>query len=107
MTLENGKTIPMKCHWTGQAEMALAGPLLVTGSLLAINKRKETLHGLSVLGGILGIFVILLPTALIGVCANPDMICNSVMRPTLILLGSLILALSVFGLVTSFRGETA
>lgn len=107
LTLENGKTIPMKCHWTGQAEMALAGPLLVTGSLLAINKRKETLHGLSVLGGILGIFVILLPTALIGVCANPDMICNSVMRPTLILLGSLILALSVFGLVTSFRGETA
>jgi hypothetical protein len=101
LTLADGRSIPMKCHWTGQAELALAGPLFVTGSLLAFNKRKETLRNLSVLGGILGIFVILLPTALIGVCANPDMVCNSIMKPALILLGSLIVVLSIAGVVKS------
>lgn len=103
LTLDSGRHIPMKCHWTAQAEVALAGPLLLTGSLLAFNRRKESLRNLSVLGGILGIFVILLPTALIGVCGNPDMICNSIMKPTLIMLGSLLIALSVFGVVKSMR----
>ena len=103
LTLDNGRHIPMKCHWTAQAEVALAVPLLFTGSLLAFNRRKESFRNLSVLGGILGIFVILLPTALIGVCGNPDMICNSVMKPTLIMLGSLLIALSIFGVVKSMR----
>ena len=44
------------------------------------------LLSLSILGLAFGAFLILLPTALIGVCANPDMICNSVMKPTLILI---------------------
>jgi hypothetical protein len=103
LTLDNGRNIPMKCHWTGQAEMALAVPLFLTGSLLGLNKRKETLRNLSLVSGVLGIFVIALPTALIGVCANPDMICNSIMRPTLILLGSLIVGMSVYGVYKSYR----
>ena len=103
LTLADGRQIPMKCHWTANAEIALAAPLLLTGSLLAFNKRRESLRNLSVLGGILGVFVILLPTALIGVCGNPDMICNSVMKPTLIMLGSLLIALSVYGVVKSTR----
>lgn len=106
LTLENGKTISMKCHWSAQAEIALAAPMFVTGSLLAFNERKDTLRNLSVLGAILGIFVILLPTTLIGVCANPDMICNAVMKPTLILLGSFIVILSVYGVVKSMRMES-
>lgn len=105
LTLENGKTVPMKCHWTGQAEVALAGPLFLTGSLLAFNRRKETLRNLSLLGAVLGGFVILLPTALIGVCANPDMVCNAVMKPSLILMGSLVVVLSLIGVYQSTRME--
>lgn len=105
LTLENGKTVPMKCHWTGRAEVALASPLFLTGSLLAINKRKETLRNLSVVGAVLGVFVILLPTALIGVCANPDMVCNAVMKPSLIFMGSLVVALSLVGVYQSTRTE--
>lgn len=103
LTLDNGRNIPMKCHWTGRAELALAFPLLLTGSLLGFNKRKETLRNLSIVSGVLGIFVIALPTALIGVCANPDMVCNSIMKPTLILLGSLIVMMSVYGVYKSYR----
>lgn len=103
LTLENGKTVDMKCHWAGQAELAVAAPLFLTGSLLGFSKRKETLRNLSFLSGILGIFVIALPTALIGVCANPEMICNSIMKPSLILLGSVIVGLSILGVYKSYR----
>lgn len=103
LTLENGKTVAMKCHWSAQAEVALAAPMLVTGSLLAINNKKENLRNLSLLGAALGVFVILLPTKLIGVCANPEMICSSIMKPSLILAGSLIILLSMIGVLQSMR----
>lgn len=107
LTLADGRQIPMKCHWTAQAETAVAVPLFATGALLTTSKKKESLRNLGILGAILGVFVILLPTALIGVCGNPDMICNSVMKPTLILTGSLVTALSLFGVAKSFKtGET-
>ena len=50
----------------------------------------------------MGAVVILLPTYLIGVCASADMLCNSIMKPTLILAGTLIIAIS---LVTWFISE--
>jgi hypothetical protein len=103
LTLADGRTVPMKCYWTGQAELTLAAPIFVTGALMAFDKRKENLRNLNVVSAVLGVFVILLPTVLIGVCANPNMICNSIMKPSLILLGSLLVALSVFGIVKSFR----
>jgi hypothetical protein len=105
LTLADGRQIPMKCHWTAQAETALAVPLFATGALLTTSKKKETQRNLAILGVILGVFVILLPTALIGVCGNPDMICNSIMKPTLILTGSLVVSLSLFGVVKSFQPD--
>jgi len=104
--LANGKTIPMKCHWTGVGELALAVPLIGVGAVMTTGRRKETLRSLSMLGALLGVMVILLPAKLIGVCANPDMICNSIMRPALIFTGVLITAGSLLGLVMS-RGELA
>ena len=103
MTMPNGKEIPMTCHWSAQAEVALAAPLFVTGSLLALDQKKQNLRNLSLLGGVLGIFVILLPTVLVGVCANPEMICNSVMKPSLILAGTLVILLSGYGVYKSMN----
>jgi hypothetical protein len=105
LTLQNGKTVPMKCHWTGQAEIAIAGPLLIVGALMAFNRRKDVLRSLSILGIVLGVFVVLLPTALIGVCANPEMLCNSVMKPTLIFGGTLTSLGSMVGLALTMKGE--
>ena len=34
IALPNGKTVPMKCHWTGQAEMALGAPILAVGAMM-------------------------------------------------------------------------
>ena len=103
LTLQNGKTVPMKCHWTAIAEIGMAVPLLGVGTVTALSKRKESRRILAGFGALLGVFVILLPTALIGVCASADMLCNSVMKPTLILGGILVIGLSLFNLVLSER----
>jgi hypothetical protein len=102
--LANGKLIPMKCHWTGRAELALAAPTLFLGGVLAFGRRRETERALAVLGLVLGAAVIAVPSLLIGVCANPDMLCNMVMRPALIFAGILIVAASAAALVR-LRGE--
>jgi hypothetical protein len=105
MTLANGRTIPMICHWTAEAEIALAVPLLVVGGFMAFNRRRETLRALSILGIVLGVFVILLPTNLIGVCMGAEMLCNMVMKPTLVLAGALITSASLVALMVLRREE--
>ena len=97
--LANGKTIPMKCHWTARAELALALPLLATGVLMLVNRRKQTLRSLSIVSLVLGIAVMLVPTYLIGVCANPDMTCAMLERPTALFAGALTVLLSIVALV--------
>lgn len=99
LELANGRSTPMKCYWTAQAELAVAGPLLLVGGLMVFNRRKETLRTLSILGAALGLFAILLPTTLIGVCASDEMLCNILMKPTLIFSGILVLTLGLLGLV--------
>ncbi len=103
LTLANGRTVSMKCHWTALAETAMAVPLLVVGGLMAFYRRRETLRALSILGIVLGAFVILLPTNLIGVCMNPDMKCNMIMKPTLVISGALVIAASAVVLLTLWR----
>jgi hypothetical protein len=93
--LPDGRLIPMKCHWTGQAELALALPIAAVGGLLIFSRRRESRRNLGVLGIVLGAAAILVPVTLIGVCASSDMLCNSVMRPALILLGTLVVAFSL------------
>jgi hypothetical protein len=94
ITLANGSTVAMKCHWSGVAELALAAPLLFVGLSMFVSKRKETRRVLALLGLVIGAVTVAVPTMLIGVCASADMLCNSVMRPTLVLAGILIMVIS-------------
>lgn len=103
LQLTTGKTVAMKCHWTATAELALAIPVAAVGLLLGFSRRKESMRNLSILGIVLGAITILVPTALIGVCASADMLCNSVMRPVLVLMGTLLVAISVVTLIGSNR----
>jgi uncharacterized membrane protein YkvI len=103
LQLANGKTTSMKCHWTAQAEIAVAIPLLAVGALMTFSKRKETFRALSISGIILGALIIALPTKLIGVCMTPTMVCRTAMQPALIGVGALAVGLSLVGTVFSFR----
>lgn len=93
--LPGGRSLPMKCHWTARAEIALAVPLLLCGVSLLVSRRKESWRPQAVFTTALGVFVVLLPTVLIGVCANPGMACCALMKPTLTLAGILLAALGV------------
>ena len=105
LTLENGNQIPMKCHWTGRAELGLGLPLLTVGLAMLFSRRRESFRNLGLVGISLGIVTILLPTALIGVCGMPDMTCHSIMQPALILMGVLVVGISLAVAVRNWRGE--
>jgi hypothetical protein len=96
----------MKCHWTAQSEIAVAGPMLVVGGLMGFSKRRDTLRALSILGIVLGVFAILIPTYLVGVCASFEMLCNSLMKPILIFGGLVVSVASLIGLGLSSRMES-
>jgi len=91
VTTADGRSISMKCHWAGIAEVAAAIPLGLAGMSVLRGRRKETTQFASVVGVAAGAMAILLPTLLIGTCGNPMMVCNLLMRP--ILLGSGIVAI--------------
>jgi hypothetical protein len=101
LTTADGRSVPMKCHWTAIAEIGLAVPLALIGVFNLRGKRKETFQSLNTIGAALGLLVILFPTALIGVCANAAMPCNMVEKPVLILSGLLVIGASLMTLATS------
>jgi hypothetical protein len=103
LTLADGRQVPMKCYWTARASLLVAIPLLLVGLLLAFSRQRETRRALALLGAIIGILVILLPTWLIGVCQHPGASCSLVMKPALILMGILATVASLAGLGLSSR----
>jgi hypothetical protein len=103
LTLQNGKTVAMKCTWSARAELALGIPLLALGVLMAVSRRKETIRSLSILEIILGVLVILIPTSMIGVCASAAMDCNSILKPTMIVCGILVIIAGLAALVLNER----
>ncbi len=105
LALANGNTVPMKCHWTAMAALGMAIPLLALGGIMAFSRRRETQRALSMLGVAMGAIVALLPTALLGVCANGMMLCNNTMQPTLIFSGTLIGAISLATLALARKDE--
>jgi hypothetical protein len=102
ISLANGKTVPMKCHWTGVAEIAVGVPLVGVGLMMIPSRRKVSLMNLGIMGSILGIMAVLLPNKLIGVCSS-SMLCNTVMQPTLTALGAVAIVGSLGAMVLSFR----
>ena len=103
LTLESGKQVAMKCAWSARAELALGIPLLVLGILLLVARLKETIRSLSILGVVLGILIILVPTSLIGVCIAADMDCNAILKPTMIVAGILTILASLAALALNER----
>ena len=43
ISLASGKTVPMKCHWTGVAEIGVAAPLVVVGAVMSFSRRKSNM----------------------------------------------------------------
>jgi hypothetical protein len=106
LTLEGGKQVSMKCHWTARAELGLALPLLAVGAMMPFARNKGSRRILGVSAVALGIVTILLPAGLIGVCMSPDMPCVSTMKPALLLMGALVVGIGLATLAFSWGRET-
>jgi hypothetical protein len=89
----------MKCFWSARAEIATGVPLALLGALLLFSRRKETFRTIGVMAVLLGVLVVTITTRLIGTCANPAMVCNTQMKPTLLVAGGITVALGVAVLV--------
>lgn len=104
MTMANGQTVPMKCLWTARAEIVTGSTLFIIGLMMFFARKKESLRYLSALGVVVGVFVMLLPTVLIGVCVG-TMLCDTVMKPTLLTLGFLVIISSLIGILSFRKGD--
>ena len=74
LELVSGKEVPMKCHWAGQAAIAIAVIILVT-AVMALLAKKEY-KGLMVVNAVAAVLLFLVFTSLIGVCASEEMRCQ-------------------------------
>ena len=75
LELVSGKQVPMKCHWAGQAAMAIS-VIIIAAAVMALLARKEY-KGLMVVTAVAGAVLFLVFTSLIGVCASEEMRCQT------------------------------
>ena len=69
-----GKQVPMKCHWAGQAAIAVA--IIILAAAIAALLAKKEYKGLMLVNAVAGVVLFLVFTKLIGVCASEEMRCQ-------------------------------
>ena len=84
----------MRCQDTAQAELIVGLLAACIGAGLIFVAKKKIRLILLALAVVSGIFIILIPTALVGVCGSPMMHCVTVTRPALIVTGTLLILVS-------------
>ena len=75
LELVSGKEVPMKCHWAGQAALAIC-ILILVAAVMALLAKKEY-KGLMVVTAVAAVMLFLVFTSLIGVCASEEMRCQA------------------------------
>ena len=70
-----GKQVPMKCHWAGQAAIAVSIIILAVAVVALLEKKNY--KGLMAVNAVAGIVLFLVFTKLIGVCASEEMRCQT------------------------------
>ena len=75
LELVSGKQVPMKCHWAGQAAIAVS-VIILAAAVMALLAKKEY-KGLMVVNAVAAVVLFLVFTSLIGVCASAEMRCQA------------------------------
>ena len=99
----------MTCYWTGRAALGAGAIAALLGLLVLVSGNKFIRVGYSAALGLLGIYIILLPTLLIGVCGSVHMGCRTLTLPALIIIGALLAltsAANIIYLLKSNGGKT-
>jgi hypothetical protein len=94
---EAGEKI-MKCCLTGRAATGIGGVIAVIGILLLIFGNKRTRIGLLLALVPIGIYAVLIPNLLIGVCGGAHMNCRALALPAITIIG---VTVSVFAIASA------
>lgn len=86
----------MKCYWSSRAEIGIGLILVVLGVLYLLFEQWQVKISISILGISSGIIAILIPTILIGGCADKRMVCQSLSFPAIYLI-SVVTIIAVLG----------
>ena len=97
METKMGMLVPMKCHYTAYAEVGVGATIIVASVVLMVSNMVQTKKALSIVGAVLGINVMLLPTYLTGMCGMASMPCRIGTQPALLILGVLIIIVNAIG----------
>ena len=75
LELVSGKEVPMKCHWAGQAAIAVS--IIILAVAIMAFLAKQDYKGLMVVNAVAAVILFLIFTnTLVGVCASAEMRCN-------------------------------
>lgn len=102
LELVSGMQVPMKCHWAGQAAIAIS-VIIIAVAVMALLAKKEY-KGLMVVNAVASVVLFLVFTSLIGVCANEEMRCN-VTRLWGIGAAAAVFAASLINLISGKEGQ--
>ena len=103
LELTTGKTVPMKCHWAGQAAIAISVIILVA-AVMALLTKKE-FKSLMIVTAVAGVMLFLVfNNSLIGVCASAEMRCQTTKVWGLICSGT-VFATSLINLLSGKEGQ--
>lgn len=74
LTLENGRTVHMKCFYTDRAAMMISIILIVCALILIFSKKD--VRAVQIVSFITSLLLFLTFSKIIGVCMNSEMPCN-------------------------------
>jgi hypothetical protein len=92
---ESMGTMIMKCFWTRRAELGIGAVIAILGFLTILIRSREARLSLAIGVFLNGILALLIPTVLIGVCADPREPCHLLTLPSLSVLSGILIAFSL------------
>ena len=97
-----GKQVPMKCHWAGQAAIAVS--IIILAAAIAALLAKKEYKGMMIVNAVAGVVLFLVFTRLIGVCASETMRCQNT-KGWGIAIAAVVLITSLINLFSGKEGQ--
>lgn len=95
----------MMCHWAQRA-VTSTGVVLIVLYILCLLARDRKVRSAFITSGIpVTILAMLFPGKLMPMCMSNTMRCHTVMQPSVLAVGSVILIVTVISLVVNLRGK--